>query len=44
MKIQSNQFIPAAQIAINDPDLQTAVTAGTHSAFTKRQAAMFAQG
>ena len=44
MKVQSNQFIPAAQIAINDPDLQTAVSFGTHSAFTKRQAAMFAAG
>ena len=44
MKVQSNNFIPAARIAINDPDLQTAVSAGTHSAFTKRQAAMFANG
>ena len=44
MKVQSNNFIPAAQIAINDVDLQTAVSTGTHSAFTKRQAAMFADG
>lgn len=44
MKVQSNNFIPAAQIAINDVDLQTAVSFGTNSAFTKRQAAMFAGG
>ncbi|MFZ1398103.1 MAG: LutB/LldF family L-lactate oxidation iron-sulfur protein [Candidatus Promineifilaceae bacterium] len=44
MKVQSNNFIPAAQVAINDLDLQTAVSSGTHSAFTKRQAAMFADG
>lgn len=44
MKIQANNFIPAAQIAIQDVDLQTAVTAGTFSAFTKRQAAMFVDG
>lgn len=42
MKVQSNQFIPAAQIAINDADLQTAVAIGTSSAFKGRQAAMFA--
>jgi L-lactate dehydrogenase complex protein LldF len=44
MKVKASQFIPAAQIAINDPDLQTAVTAGTHTAFSKRQEAMFAAG
>src|SRR5690606_33540334 len=44
MKVQSNNFIPAAQIAIHDVDLQTAVSFGTNSGFTKRQAAMFAQG
>ncbi len=44
MKVQSNQFIPAAQIAINDPDLQTAVAFGTHSGFSKRQAAMYVDG
>jgi len=44
MKIQSNQFIPAAQIAIQDDDLQSAVSFGTHSGFTKRQAAMFTDG
>lgn len=44
MKVQSNNFIPAAQIAIHDVDLQTAVAFGTNSGFTKRQAAMFAEG
>lgn len=44
MKVQSNNFIPAAQIAIHDVDLQTAVSFGTNSGFTKRQAAMFAEG
>ena len=44
MKVQSNQFIPAAQIAINDPDLQSAVGSGTQSAFSKRQVAVFADG
>ncbi|WP_420644977.1 LutB/LldF family L-lactate oxidation iron-sulfur protein [Candidatus Leptofilum sp.] len=44
MKVQSAQFIPAAQIAIHDPDLQTAVAFGTNTGFTKRQAAMFADG
>ena len=42
MKVQANTFIPTARIAINDADLQTAVATGTQSAFTKRQAAMFA--
>jgi L-lactate dehydrogenase complex protein LldF len=44
MKIRANDFIPAAQVAINDVDLQTAVSFGTNSGFTKRQAAMFADG
>jgi L-lactate dehydrogenase complex protein LldF len=44
MKIQSNNFIPTAQVAINNPDLQTAVSFATHAGFTKRQAAMFAAG
>ncbi len=41
MKVQSNNFIPTARIAINDADLQTAVTNGTNAAFTKRQASMY---
>ena len=44
MKINSNNFIPAAQVAINDADLQTAVSFGTNVGFTKRQAAMYADG
>jgi L-lactate dehydrogenase complex protein LldF len=44
VKVQSNQFIPAARIAINDADLQTAVSQGTSAAFNKRQAGMFAYG
>lgn len=44
MKVQSNQFIPAARIAIQDIDLQTAVSQGTSTAFAKRQAGMFAHG
>lgn len=44
MKIQANNFIPTARIAIHDEDLQTAVSQGTNSAFTKRAAAMFADG
>jgi L-lactate dehydrogenase complex protein LldF len=44
MKVQSNRFIPAAQVAINDVDLQTAVSQGTNAAFHKRQASMFAYG
>ena len=44
MKVQSNNFIPAAQVAIQDVDLQTAVSFGTNAGFTKRQAAMYADG
>ena len=44
MKVQSNNFIPKAQVAINDPELQTAVSFGTNAGFTKRQAAMFVDG
>lgn len=44
MEVQANNFIPAAQIAINDSDLQSAVSLGTNSGFDKRQAAMYADG
>ncbi|MFN2116641.1 MAG: LutB/LldF family L-lactate oxidation iron-sulfur protein [Candidatus Promineifilaceae bacterium] len=44
MEVQSNNFIPAARIAIHDADLQTAVAMGTDSGFDKRQAVMFADG
>jgi L-lactate dehydrogenase complex protein LldF len=44
MKVQSNNFIPAARIAINDTDLQAAVTMGTDSGFDKRQTVMYTEG
>ncbi len=44
MKIRSNNFIPAARVAIQDADLQTAVSSGANAGFTKRQTAMFADG
>ena len=44
MQIKSNQFIPAAKVAINDKDLQTAVSYATDLAYHKRQTAMFADG
>lgn len=44
MKIESNQFIPLAQIALADPDLQTTVPVNTRKAYDKRQAAMYAHG
>jgi L-lactate dehydrogenase complex protein LldF len=44
VKVTSNNFIPAAQVAIHDSDLREAVSAGTYSGFTKRQTAMFADG
>lgn len=44
MKVQANNFVPAARIAINDPDLQAAVAYGAGQAATKRDLAMFAHG
>ncbi|MCP4416404.1 MAG: lactate utilization protein, partial [Chloroflexi bacterium] len=44
MEVKSNNFIPAAQIAINDPDLQTAVSHATQTAFNNRQTAVYAHG
>ena len=44
MKVQSNDFIALADIAIHDPNLQKAVTKGTTSAFNNRLGAMFAEG
>lgn len=41
MKIQSNDFSKIAKRAINDPDLQAAVSFGTNVGYTKRKAAMF---
>ena len=43
MKIQSNKFISASSIAINDPDLRQAVSSGTNSGFTKRKTAMYSE-
>lgn len=44
MKVRSGNFIPAAQVAINDPDLQEAVSFGAGQATEKRARAMFAFG
>lgn len=44
MKNQSNNFIPAAAVAVRDAEMQTAVAFGTNIGFAKRQAAMFADG
>lgn len=41
MKVHANQFIHLADIAMADQSLQKAVAAGTNTAVTKRQAAMF---
>jgi L-lactate dehydrogenase complex protein LldF len=44
MKVNSNNFIPAAQVAIHDLELQKAVSEGTQSGVTKRKAAMYTDG
>jgi len=44
MQIQSNNFIPAAQIAVANSEQRDAVTTGTGNAYNKRLAAMFAAG
>ena len=44
MKVTANRFIPAATIAINDPDLQKAVNKGTTGAYHNRRHALFADG
>jgi L-lactate dehydrogenase complex protein LldF len=44
MEVQCNKFIPAARIATQDNELQSAVAMGTDSGFVKRQAVMFADG
>ncbi len=44
MKVNANSFIPAAKIAINDADLQAAVSYGVGQAAEKRTRAMFAYG
>ncbi|MGB7339755.1 MAG: LutB/LldF family L-lactate oxidation iron-sulfur protein [Phototrophicaceae bacterium] len=40
----ANNFVELADIAIHQPDLQTAVSQGTHNAYHKRLDAMFAEG
>ena len=40
MKVQSNQFIQLAEIAIADPDIQAAVEKGTQTAVAGRRRAM----
>lgn len=42
MKVQSNDFISLSEIAINKPELQSAVSYGTGNAYHKRMAAMYA--
>ncbi len=40
MKVESQNFIPAAQIAIRNPNIQEAVTTGTRNSYVKRNIAM----
>lgn len=44
MENKANQFIQAADVALNDPDLQKAVAYGTRLGFVKRNAAMYEYG
>ncbi|MCO5206854.1 MAG: LutB/LldF family L-lactate oxidation iron-sulfur protein [Anaerolineae bacterium] len=44
MQIKSNNFIPAAQIGINDAEQAAAVRKGTTGAYNNRLAAVFADG
>ena len=44
MKTQSNDFIPAVQIAIADAELQAAVTHATGISYNGRQTQMYAYG
>jgi len=44
MEVKSSDFIPLAEIAISDGDLQKAVQKGTGNAVAKRQLAVFAEG
>ena len=44
MEVKCNDFIPAARVAIRDESLRAAVSLGTDSGFTKREAAMYAYG
>ena len=44
MQNRANNFIPSAQVAIHDANLQAAVSFGTNAGFTRRRAAMFSDG
>ena len=44
MENKANQFIRAADVALDDPDLQKAVAYGTRLGFNKRIAAMYEYG
>jgi L-lactate dehydrogenase complex protein LldF len=44
MKVNSEQFISLAEIAIHDKDMQAAVNTGTRTAFDRRIGAMYEQG
>ena len=44
MEVRSNQFIQSADEALNDPDLQQAVSYGTRLAFENRINAMYEYG
>ncbi|MEN8171832.1 MAG: LutB/LldF family L-lactate oxidation iron-sulfur protein [Chloroflexota bacterium] len=44
MEIKSNQFVQSADEALNDPDLQEAVSYGTRLGFEKRVGAMYEFG
>lgn len=44
MKVNANQFIPMADIALADADLQATVPVNTRKAYDKRRAAMYAHG
>lgn len=44
MKLDANNFIPAAKIAVRDPQLQAAITTSTTNSDHQRMAAMYAVG
>ncbi|MDQ7027155.1 MAG: LutB/LldF family L-lactate oxidation iron-sulfur protein [Anaerolineae bacterium] len=44
MDVTSNNFVALADIALNNPELQKAVSKGTRNGYMGREAAMFAEG
>ena len=44
MQVKSNDFVALADIAIGNPDVQQAVSKGTHNAYNNRLKAMFGNG